>query len=221
MFGGSRIIGSYGASGGFYWTPRQGVNIFIGKTTRDIFMDRVDVYPTIAWSAGPGCHGGCGQKLFVEDGKTHPRRGRRKQSVEPRSFVPARARAQAVHVPPRPHHPAAQAGGRARRRQVRADRLGRGIRHLRAPAARRSASSTVPSRWSSYRAPAATSAGRSRFLAYSFGSPNWVPARSVRAVLLHAAARRDEDRDGRLRASPTARSFSRSATTIRNGCRPR
>ncbi len=27
------------------------------------------VYPTIAWSAGAGCHGGCGQKLFVEDGK--------------------------------------------------------------------------------------------------------------------------------------------------------
>jgi anaerobic selenocysteine-containing dehydrogenase len=28
-----------------------------------------EIYPTIAWSAGPGCHGGCGQKLFVEDGR--------------------------------------------------------------------------------------------------------------------------------------------------------
>jgi anaerobic selenocysteine-containing dehydrogenase len=24
---------------------------------------------TFAWSAGPGCHGGCGQKLYVQDGK--------------------------------------------------------------------------------------------------------------------------------------------------------
>jgi len=29
----------------------------------------VAVYPTISWSAGTGCHGGCGQKLFVQDGR--------------------------------------------------------------------------------------------------------------------------------------------------------
>ena len=27
------------------------------------------VYSTITWSAGAGCHGGCGQKLFVKDGR--------------------------------------------------------------------------------------------------------------------------------------------------------
>ena len=32
-------------------------------------MPQMKVYPTVTWSAGPGCHGGCGQKLFVEDGK--------------------------------------------------------------------------------------------------------------------------------------------------------
>jgi anaerobic selenocysteine-containing dehydrogenase len=32
-------------------------------------MGNAEVYSTISWSAGPGCHGGCGQKLFVEDGK--------------------------------------------------------------------------------------------------------------------------------------------------------
>jgi anaerobic selenocysteine-containing dehydrogenase len=32
-------------------------------------MGHVDIYSTVSWSAGPGCHGGCGQKLFVEDGK--------------------------------------------------------------------------------------------------------------------------------------------------------
>jgi anaerobic selenocysteine-containing dehydrogenase len=32
-------------------------------------MKEQQVYRTIAWSAGAGCHGGCGQKLFVEDGK--------------------------------------------------------------------------------------------------------------------------------------------------------
>ena len=32
-------------------------------------MENVEVFPSIAWSAGPGCHGGCGQKLHVKDGK--------------------------------------------------------------------------------------------------------------------------------------------------------
>jgi len=32
-------------------------------------MGDAQVYRTISWSAGAGCHGGCGQKLFVEDGK--------------------------------------------------------------------------------------------------------------------------------------------------------
>lgn len=32
-------------------------------------MQHFDVYPTVTWSAGPGCHGGCGQKLYVQDGK--------------------------------------------------------------------------------------------------------------------------------------------------------
>ena len=31
--------------------------------------DNTKEIKTIAWSAGPGCHGGCGQKLTVEDGK--------------------------------------------------------------------------------------------------------------------------------------------------------
>ncbi|MEZ5889131.1 MAG: molybdopterin-dependent oxidoreductase [Xanthobacteraceae bacterium] len=32
-------------------------------------MGEVEVYRTISWSAGAGCHGGCGQKVFVRDGK--------------------------------------------------------------------------------------------------------------------------------------------------------
>jgi anaerobic selenocysteine-containing dehydrogenase len=32
-------------------------------------MEKVEVFPTVAWSAGPGCHGGCGQKLYVKDGQ--------------------------------------------------------------------------------------------------------------------------------------------------------
>ena len=32
-------------------------------------MGDMQVFKTIAWSAGAGCHGGCGQKLYVEDGK--------------------------------------------------------------------------------------------------------------------------------------------------------
>ncbi len=29
----------------------------------------VEVFPTVVWSAGAGCHGNCGQKLYVKDGK--------------------------------------------------------------------------------------------------------------------------------------------------------
>jgi anaerobic selenocysteine-containing dehydrogenase len=31
--------------------------------------DDIQEIKTFAWSAGPGCHGGCGQKLYVRDGK--------------------------------------------------------------------------------------------------------------------------------------------------------
>ena len=29
----------------------------------------VDVFHTTTWSAGAGCHGACGQKLYVQNGK--------------------------------------------------------------------------------------------------------------------------------------------------------
>jgi anaerobic selenocysteine-containing dehydrogenase len=29
----------------------------------------IQVFPTVTWSAGAGCHGSCGQKLYVKDGK--------------------------------------------------------------------------------------------------------------------------------------------------------
>ena len=32
-------------------------------------MEKVEIYPTVSWSAGAGCHGNCGQKLYVKDGK--------------------------------------------------------------------------------------------------------------------------------------------------------
>ena len=32
-------------------------------------MNDMTIHRTTAWSAGPGCHGGCGQKVFVKDGK--------------------------------------------------------------------------------------------------------------------------------------------------------
>ena len=31
--------------------------------------EQIKEFKTFAWSAGPGCHGGCGQKLYVQDGK--------------------------------------------------------------------------------------------------------------------------------------------------------
>ena len=32
-------------------------------------MNDVNVFSTVTWSAGPGCHGGCGQKLYIKDDK--------------------------------------------------------------------------------------------------------------------------------------------------------
>ena len=32
-------------------------------------MGDVEVFNTVVWSAGAGCHGNCGQKLYVKDGK--------------------------------------------------------------------------------------------------------------------------------------------------------
>ena len=42
------------------------------------FDKDVQVFSTTTWSAGAGCHGSCGQKLYVKDGRlikvdpTHP-----------------------------------------------------------------------------------------------------------------------------------------------------
>src|ERR1017187_6782783 len=32
-------------------------------------MSDTQMFKTVAWSAGAGCHGGCGQKVYVKDGK--------------------------------------------------------------------------------------------------------------------------------------------------------
>jgi anaerobic selenocysteine-containing dehydrogenase len=32
-------------------------------------MGKVEIYPTVTWSAGAGCHGNCGQELHVKEGK--------------------------------------------------------------------------------------------------------------------------------------------------------
>ena len=33
---------------------------------------KVEVFRTVVWSAGAGCYGGCGQKLYVKEGKFEP-----------------------------------------------------------------------------------------------------------------------------------------------------
>ena len=32
-------------------------------------MGDIEIFPTVTWSAGAGCHGSCGQKLYVRDGE--------------------------------------------------------------------------------------------------------------------------------------------------------
>ena len=32
-------------------------------------MGNTEIFPTVTWSAGAGCHGNCGQKLYIKDGE--------------------------------------------------------------------------------------------------------------------------------------------------------
>ena len=77
-----------------------------------------------AWSAGPGCHGGCGVKLFIQDGKLLKVEG-----DEDHPFLQGRlcprclALTQYIYHPDRLRYPV-KASRRKRRRQMAEDFLG-------------------------------------------------------------------------------------------------
>lgn len=131
------------------------------------------IVTTTAWSPGPGCHGGCGVKLYLEGGKVvkvegdecHPfSRGR----ACPRLL----AMTQYIYHPDRITYPLKRVGGRGEGRFARItwdealdtieERLGR-IKEDHGPEAVLFCQGT-----------GRDIGGPISFLAYSFGSPNWI-----------------------------------------------
>ena len=157
-----------------------------------------EVFKTVSWSAGPGCHGGCGQKLYVEDGKLVRVEGDEDNPWnQGRSCPRVLALKQYMYHPDRITTPLKRVGARGEGK-FEPISLGRGLRHLRArlqgDPRQHGAESVI-----FVQGTGRDIGGPITMLAYSFGSPELGAARPVRPFLLHAAPRRHEDDDGRFR----------------------
>lgn len=131
------------------------------------------IVKTTAWSPGPGCHGGCGLKLFVKDGRLVKVEGDEDHPYN-HGRVCARALAltQYVYHPDRFTHPLKRVGERG---EGRFERIGWD-----------EALDTVETRFKQIKDEYGPEAvlfvqgtgrdigGPISFLCYSFGSPNWV-----------------------------------------------
>ncbi|MCC6779167.1 MAG: molybdopterin-dependent oxidoreductase [Hyphomicrobiales bacterium] len=136
-------------------------------------MTHSEVHSTIAWSAGPGCHGGCGQKLFVEDGKLVRIEG---DEANPwnqgRSCPRVLALKQYMYHPDRITRPLKRVGQRGEGKfepiswDEAFDTCERRLREIRD---RHGAESVV-----FVQGTGRDIGGPITLLAYSFGSPNWV-----------------------------------------------
>ena len=135
-------------------------------------MERRVVRST-SWSPGPGCHGGCGLKFFVEDGRLVKVEGDEDHPYsQGRVCARALALTQFVYHPERITHPLKRVGERGEGRFE--------------PISWDEAFDTVERRFKDIQAEFGAEAvifvqgtgrdigGPISFLAYSFGSPNWV-----------------------------------------------
>ena len=136
-------------------------------------MTETATYRTIAWSAGAGCHGGCGQQLFLEDGKLTRIEGDEQNPWnQGRSCPKVLALTQYMYHPDRITQPLKRVGKRGEGKFE--------------PISWDEAYDLVEKRFGAIKAKyGAESAifvqgtgrdigGPITFLAYSFGSPNWV-----------------------------------------------
>lgn len=132
-----------------------------------------EVYRTTAWSAGPGCHGGCGQKLFVEDGKVVRVEGDESHPWnQGRSCPRVLALTQYMYHPDRITRPLKRVGERGEGRFEPIgwdDAFDLCERRLRAIREQHGAESVI-----FVQGTGRDIGGALTLLAYSFGSPNWV-----------------------------------------------
>ena len=131
------------------------------------------MYRTVSWSAGAGCHGGCGQKLFVEDGKLVRIEGDEEHPWnQGRSCPKALALTQYMYHPNRITHPLKRVGARGEGKfeaiswDEAFDLVEKRFNELKA---KYGAESVIFAQGTGR-----DIGGPITFLAYSFGSPNWV-----------------------------------------------
>ena len=182
-------------------------------------MENTEIYPTTAWSAGPGCHGGCGQKLFVQDGKLVRVEGDENNPWnQGRSCPRVLALKQYVYHPDRITKPLKRVGerGEGKFEPINWDEAFEFCEHR---------LKEIREKYGAESAIFAQGTGRDiggpiSFLAYSFGSPNLcqlgLSGQSCYTPRLGAMKAVMGDLP-----SSTARSSSNSVTTIRSGCGPR
>jgi len=132
-----------------------------------------EIFPTTAWSAGPGCHGGCGQKLFVADGRLVRVEGDKNNPWNHgRSCPRVLALTQYMYHPDRITRPLRRVGERG---EGRFEPIGWDEafdlceRRLRAIRDQHGAESVIFAQGTGR-----DIGGPLTLLAYSFGSPNWV-----------------------------------------------
>ena len=136
-------------------------------------MAKTEAHRTTTWSAGPGCHGGCGQILHVEEGKLARVEGDPDHPwSQGRSCPRVLAMKQYVHHPDRIVHPLKRVGARGEGKfaeigwdeayDICERRMGE-IRDTYGAEAMLFAQGT-----------GRDIGGPISMLAYSFGSPNWV-----------------------------------------------
>ncbi len=133
-----------------------------------------EIVRTTVWSAGPGCHGGCGVKLHVRDGRLVKVEGDEDHPWNQGRLCPrALAMTQYIYHPDRIMHPLKRVGrrGEGKWERISWDEAYNTIeQRLRDIRDKHGAESVV-----FYQGTGRDVGGPMSFLAYSYGSPNWTP----------------------------------------------
>lgn len=136
-------------------------------------MSEEKVVRTTVWSAGPGCHGGCGAKVYVKDGKVVRVEGDENHPYnQGRACPPLLAMTQYLYHSDRIKYPLKRAGNRGEGKWERIswdeayDTIEKKLREIRD---KYSAESVIFGQGTGR-----DIGGPISFLAYAYGSPNWV-----------------------------------------------
>jgi anaerobic selenocysteine-containing dehydrogenase len=136
-------------------------------------MERSSVVRSTAWSPGPGCHGGCGVKFFVKDGRLVKVEGDEDHPYSQGRVCPRMlALTQFVYHPERFTHPLKRVGerGEGKFERISWDEALDTVEHR---------FNEIKEQYGAEAVIFAQGTGRDvggpiSFLCYSFGSPNWI-----------------------------------------------